>query len=141
IPVVHADANQATAHEQLPAPGQTVVARKFPTKRVFLVSLIVVSLAGLFSMWVFAKPISPSRGNASTVASRATAPPPLITQTQHKQGTAITPTPVSTTTTQGSPQASWIPSAQTLQHRGWTAAGRTVADAVRAERTAATFTE
>jgi len=61
--------------------------------------------------------------------------------TQQTQGKSITPTPVGTTTTQGSPQASWIPSAQTLQHLGWTTAGRSVADALQAERTAATFTD
>ena len=137
IPVV----NASPAHGQTPTPGQLVSARQFPTKRVFLVSLVVVVLAGLFSMWVFAKPVSPSHGNASTVASRATSSPPRITPTQHTQGKTTMPTPVGTTTTQGSPQASWIPSDQTLQQLGWTAAGRTVADALQAERTAATFTD
>jgi hypothetical protein len=140
IPVVNAAATQASAHGQAPTPGQ-LVARQFPTKRVFLVSLVVVVLASLFSMWVFAKPVSPSHGNASMVASRATASPPRMTPTQQTQGKATTPTPVSTTTRQGSPQASWIPPDQTLQQLGWTAAGRTVADALQAERTAATFTD
>ena len=64
-----------------------------PTKRVFLVSLVVVVLASLFSMWVFAKPASPSHGNASTVASQATASPPRMTPTQQKQSKTNTPTP------------------------------------------------
>jgi hypothetical protein len=141
IPVVYAAETQASAPGQAPASGQPVTARQFPTKRVFMLSLLVVVVAGLFSMWVFAKPATPSVGNASTVASRAIASPPRITQAQHKQGKATTPMPVGTTTTQELSQASWIPSAQTLQHLGWTAAGRTVADALQAERTAATFTD
>src|SRR2546425_8088579 len=42
IPVV----NASPAHGQAPTPEQPVAVRQFPTKRVFLVSLVVVVLAG-----------------------------------------------------------------------------------------------
>lgn len=131
LPAVNASTAQAAGSP----PGKTQPApRRFPAMNVAVVGIIVFVVGGLFLMWVSAKPASPlQRSTAATAASTVTAPRGRPT---HKQ--AATPSPTPMATTERIPQ---IPSDQTLGQLGWTAAGLTTADALQAERTAATFTE
>src|SRR5437588_164455 len=103
-------------------------------------STLIVLAVGFLALSVFAQPAT----HLTTAAMNHTQGP-LATHTaptaRPTRAVQKTPTPTMTTATaQPTPPSDWVPSAQTLQQLGWTAAGLSAGDALEAERTAWTFT-
>lgn len=136
--------NAEAAHAGLNGTGSTVhrsrSARRFPLLRVILVCAVILLAGGFLALTVFAQPgghpITTTQHSTQGLPAMQTAPAARPTHTVQKTPTPITPTP-----TQGSPQGNWVPSAQTLQQMGWTGAGLSTGDALEAERTAWTFND
>src|SRR6266700_1163133 len=119
--------------------------RKFLIRRVLVLLAAILIVGSLFLASVFAKPALPSQQNDSTVStvapgSTSTLPKAVPTQ-QHHQSTTPPPTPMATHPVGAKPQVNGVPTNQSLQQLGWTTAGLTLADALQAARTAATFTD
>lgn len=141
LPAVNQQSARASTNQaDTPTQGRATP-RRFPFLKVALISTVIVLAVGFLALSVFAQPAhhlttvakNPTQGSPSThttVAAKTTRP------------LQRTPTPtIGTAPPQATPQNNWVPSAQTLQQLGWTAAGLSTADALEAERTAWTFTD
>src|SRR5260221_1985745 len=122
------------------AQGRTTP-RRFPILKVALISALMVLAVGFLALSVFAQPAT----HLTTVARNPTQGPPATHTTPTTRPTRTvqrTPTPsIATATPQATLPSNWVPSAQTLQQLGWTAAGLSTGDALEADRTAWTFTD
>ncbi len=112
--------------------------RRFPLRRVVLLSTFIVIVLAVLTMTVFAQAIPSLRGGR-TITTSATTTTGNQNASTHKPTTKaqVSPTPTMITA-QGSPTLDWVP--QTLP-AGWTAAGLSATGALDAERTAWTFTD
>ncbi len=112
--------------------------RRFPLRRVVLLSTFIMVVLAVLTMTVFAQVIPPLRGSRTIITSAtATTGSHNVSMPKSSGKAHASPTPTMITA-QGSPSLDWVP--QTLPD-GWTAAGLSVADALDAERTAWTFTD
>jgi hypothetical protein len=141
IPAVKPQTAQASTNQTaIPAQGRAT-SRSFPIFKVALIGALMVVALGFLALSVFAQPAH----QLTTVAKNPT-PSHSATQTTPKAGPTrpaqkTSTSTLPTTTTKAAPQSDRVPSAQTLQQLGWTAAGLSTADALEAERTAWTFTD
>ncbi len=129
IPALSANAQKTVSPSEAAPTRAASLARmrRFPLRRVLLLSTFIVVVLAVLTMTVFAQAIPPLRGGRTITTSATT--------TTGNQNASPTPTMI---TAQGSPSLDWVP--QTLPD-GWTAADLSVADALDAERTAWTFTD
>jgi hypothetical protein len=140
MPALSAHAQTATSPSDI-AQGRAVSPsrlRRFPLRRVVLLSTFIMVVLAVLTMTVFAQAIPPLRGGRTITTSATTTTGNHNASTPKSSGKAhASPTPTMITA-QGSPSLDWVP--QTLPD-GWTAAGLSVVDALDAERTAWTFTD
>lgn len=116
--------------------------RRIPLLRVVLITAVLVLGGGFFAFTVLAQPAShlttgvqnPARGSGATPTAPTARPSPIAAHATASPATTATGTQTSTAST-------WVPSTQTLQQLGWTAAGLSMGDALEAERTAWTFND
>ncbi len=142
IPTVNPQTAQASTNGKGGAPAQgRTMPRRFPMLKVALISTLIVLAVGFLAFSVFAQPTShlTTAAKNSTQKAHVTHVVPTASATHAVQKT-LTPT-MTTATAQATPSNHWVPSAQTLQHLGWTEAGLSIGDALEAERTAWTFTD
>jgi len=145
LPIVDALPPQGMQANGSPSPTSWRGGRKFPIRRVLVLLAAILIVGSLFLASVFAKPAMPSQQNdrnGSTVAPRATTTlPKAVSTPQHRRNTSPTPKPMVIPPVGVTPQVNGVPSSQSLQQLGWTTADLTLADALQAARTAATFTD
>lgn len=141
MPAVNPQIARASANRTgVPAQGRTTQ-RRFPILKVALIGSLIVLAMGFLALSVFAQPASHLTSLAKRPTQGSLVPHTAPTaRPRHTVPRTATPT-MTTATAQATLPSDQVPSAQTLQQLGWTAAGLSTGDVLEAERTAWTFTD